>query len=141
MGRPDTLTLNFGNEAIPRAEAEIAGEMAYRYFTAHTKPELSPLTILSYAIRSYRHGNVDHNGRHNLTESGFLTHGTTAPLRRRLRLPARVALSMIVPEVEGEDLVGEHLQEPFLEAAYLDEWYEMPHPTEKPPGTRLSWLK
>lgn len=136
----DTLTLRYGNQVIRRIEAEEAAQHAYRYFTAHTEPRLSPLTILSYAIRHYNHIYLDAYDRQELTDNGFLVHGEKRTLKERLRLPGKIAVALVVPEIYDGSLSGEYLEEPFKEARYLDKWYKETHPPRQV-GTKLSWIR
>lgn len=139
MPKPEQLTLAFGECKIPRKQAEVDGIRAYESFVGHTSPSLSPLTVLSFAVRNYAHLELDAQTRRTLTEQGFLMHGEKLPLKQRLRLKGRIAIALVVPEVEDGQLVGEYLSEPFKEVTYLDEWYAATRP-EKPHETPLSWI-
>lgn len=142
MEQPDNLTLAFSRHSVPREEAERAGLKAYEFFYGNTEPTLSPLTLLSYAVRRYDDNRtLDAEMRHKLTSEGFLLHGERTPIKRRLRLPGIVAVSLVVPELEHEKVVGEYLEEPFEEVEKLGEWYGAVAKPKPAPGTRLSWIR
>jgi hypothetical protein len=142
MSNLEIVTLSFLRQSFPRHEAETAGLRAYEYFYGNTKPELSPLTLLSHAVRRYDdHQTLTAEMRRSLTEEGFLIHGERTPLKRRLRLPGIVAVSLVVPELEHDKIVGEYLEEPFREVEILDEWYTAVARPRETTGTRLSWKR
>jgi hypothetical protein len=138
MTSPEHVTLRFTNQRIPFDLAEEAGKKAYKYFIDDDKPQLNPLTLLSHSIRRYDDNVTFTAGmRAKLTESGFLLHGERTPLKRRLKLPGIVAVSLVVPDLEHGKVVGEYLEEPFEELPRLDEWYI----SLTDVGTKLSWLE
>ena len=124
MNQTDHLTLNFSRQRVPFKDAVTAGKSAYKFFYFNTDPELSPLTYLSHAVRRYDDNkSLSAEMRHRLTEVGFLKHGERIPIRSRLKLPGIVAVSLVVPELEHGQVIGEYLEEPFREVPVLDEWY------------------
>lgn len=141
MKHPDHLTLAFSQQSLPRHQAEEAGLRAYEFFYGNTEPALSPLTLLSHAVRRYDDNRtLTAEMRHRLTDEGFLLHGERTPIKRRLRLPGIVAVSLVVPELEHGKVVGEFLEEPFREVAKLGEWYKTVARPKPKPGTPLSWV-
>ena len=142
MSNPEHVTLNFTRQQIPRPDAEVAGQQAYAFFYGNTRPELSPLTLLSYSIRRYDDNEtLSAEMRAKLTSEGFLIHGERVPLKRRLRLPGVVAVSLVVPEIEHGRVIGEYLEEPFREVARLQDWYRAVARPVAEPGTPLSWRR
>lgn len=142
MSKSEHVTLHFSHQKVPRAEAEVAGQRAYEFFYGNTKPELSPLTLLSYSVRRYDDNKtLSAEMRKKLTDEGFLSHGEQIPLRRRLRLPGAVAVSLVIPEIEHGQVIGEYLEEPFREVSLLDDWYRAVAKPAVQAGTRLSWIR
>jgi hypothetical protein len=125
MNESDFLTLSFGNRRVPRHAAEKAGRYAYQFFSSDRDPQLNPLTMLSLSVRRYDDTTtLSAEMRRKLVKRGFLRHGENIPLARRMLLPGIVSVSMVVPELDQNQLVGEYLEEPFKEVERLAEWYE-----------------
>lgn len=137
------VKLRFGNQIIPREQAEQAGLIAYKFFLSNREPTLSPLTHLSFAVRRYDDKKLfTAEMSYNLTVNKFLRPGDSerSPLKPRLTLPGKLAVALVVPEIESGQLAGESLQEPFDKIKVLDEWYSSLR-SQKESQTRLSWLK
>ena len=135
------VRLQFGGQRLRLDEAERAGFRAYRYFASNTLPELSPLTYLSHAVRRYDDNHsLTAPMRHSLVREGFLDHGENVPIKRRLRLPGVVAVSLVIPELEYGKVAGESLQEPFQSIEVLQRWYEALK-SKSLTQTRLSWIR
>lgn len=135
------VRLQFGGHRLEATDAEKAGIIAYKYFLGNREPALSPLTMLSHAVRRYddQHS-LSAPMRRNLIQEGFISHGDQVPIKRRLRLPGIVAVSLVVPELEHGKVAGEYLQEPFVGMRVLEKWYASLRPDARA-ETRLSWVR
>lgn len=141
MPTPEYFSTTFPDRTIERAEAEAAGQYAYRHYLQHTVPTLSPYALLSYCVRRQDDPYLlDANRRALLADKGFLRYGETIPLRTRLLLPGIVAVAMVIPEIENGEIIGEHVEEPFKGVSRLAAWYKKLKDAEDRPA-RISFIE
>ncbi|HET7630401.1 MAG TPA: hypothetical protein VFK03_03435 [Candidatus Saccharimonadales bacterium] len=140
MSESESIELKLPRQTLERRFAIDAGKRAYGYFLNHTDPSLNVLTLLSFSVRRYEDRQlINYEVQKRLIDEGFLSCGADNPVKSRLRLPGLVAVSMVVPEVESGKIVGEYLEEPFLDEKILEHWWhELKQPLPKATPTNAT---
>lgn len=138
MNSIEHVELRQSRQLLSRKVAEEAGQKAYRFFIASNRPPINELTLMSCVARGYGDEYlIDRETQVTLAREGFLSYGADIPVPERVQLPGSVAVSMVVPDIEDGEIVGQYLEEPFIGIERLLDWYEEFHRSGKSPQGKL----